>query len=156
MKKPRFPVHDIFIKLCTPEEHSLDRCIAALRSQIDPLILHLEKEQLIEWYFFLIHNRKSGGIPTSPNDRNLYYHLRFRLRDKVSCERLLKATEEILGFTPLWRTTNKPAISGRIEKAKLKNEEFEEAWKIMGEQSEWILHMIRAHNRSIDRLPCFR
>jgi hypothetical protein len=36
------------------------------------------------------------------------------------------------------------SITG-IDKASLKNEDIEEAWRIIGEQSEWVLEMLSVH-----------
>jgi hypothetical protein len=39
-------------------------------------------------------------------------------------------------------------ISG-IDKALLKNEKIEEAWRIIGEQSEWLLEMLNIHKGEV-------
>jgi hypothetical protein len=155
MEKPDFNrVYDVFIPIGLPQEIRLRKLIDMIRFEIYPLISYLKKSKMINWYFFLIHNRETGSIPTTEDDRNLYYHLRFGLEKNINPEDFLQSIEDRLRFKPLWRTTKNPAISiGRnkpMHKNILKNEEYEEAWKIMGEQSEWIINMLNAHKDDIE------
>lgn len=155
MEKPDFSrVYDVFIPIGLPQEIRLGNLIDMIRLEIYPLTSYLKKSKMINWYFFLIHNRESGSIPTIEDDRNLYYHIRFGLEKHINSEDFLQSIEDHLGFKPLWRTTTNPEISiGRnklMHKNILKNEEYEEAWKIMGEQSEWIINMLNAHKDDIE------
>ena len=40
-----------------------------------------------------------------------------------------------------------------INKSLLKNEEIEEAWRIIGEQSEWIINLVNIHKEDIGWVP---
>lgn len=43
----------------------------------------------------------------------------------------------------------KPQEISGIEKSLLKNEEIEEAWRILGEQSEWLMSMLNIHKENV-------
>jgi len=104
----------------------------------------------LKWYCFLVHNRKSG-VPTTEDDDNLYYHIRFELDN-----------EEFLESLPEYCVmTRKAPYSGvrRISIGKgvffdtstLKIEKIEEVWRIIGEQSEWFMNTLNAfkENQSV-------
>ena len=150
MEKPIFPLYDIFIRIGLASEPSVERCISVIRSQVSPLISYLKEKRMINWYFFLIHNRESGGIPTTKDDRNAYYHIRFGLESNIDSETFLKSVEDYLEYKPLWRRTNDPVIHGGFDRSGFRNEQFEEAWKVMGEQSEWIINMIEVHKKNVN------
>ena len=44
------------------------------------------------------------------------------------------------------------SIAG-IDKSLLKNEEIEEAWRMIGKQSEWFLEMLNIHKEDVDIPP---
>jgi len=44
------------------------------------------------------------------------------------------------------------SITG-INESILKNEEIEEAWRIIGEQSEWVLEMLNIHKQHVEIPP---
>jgi len=50
-----------------------------LRFKAKPMIFQLQDKGTIEWFCFLIHDRKSG-VPTSLADNNAYVHIRVALR----------------------------------------------------------------------------
>ena len=123
MKQPNFSqLYETFIRI-DPASNPID----LLRFQIRPLINRLRDERLINWYCFLIHNRESG-VPTSADDRNAYFHLRFDLK---------KSTNKI-DFLPDYCVMTRKVDRTRIEsitgvdKSLLKDNQIEEAWKIIG------------------------
>jgi len=99
-------------------------------------------EETINWYHFLIHD-----YPRDP--ANWYFHIRFSVigdiekLDDLNLPKYCVSPEEI---RPLRN------IAG-INKALLRNEEIEEAWKIIGEQSEWIVNLINIHKEDIGWIP---
>ena len=150
MEKPSFDrVYDVFLRIGLPQEIHLGKLIDMIRLEIYPLISHLKKSKMITWYFFLIHDRKTGSIPTTEDDENLYYHIKLGLEKNINPEDFLQSIEDCLGFKPLWRTTTDSTIYMGLHKPMhkniLRNEEYEEAWKVMGEQSEWVINMLNAH-----------
>lgn len=110
--------------------------VGAIKSQVSEVVSILETKKIIDWYQFLIHGRE--------NDSNLYFHVRFSLGKGV-------ASKDFLGSLPSYCLYPEPierkaveSING-IDKSLIKNGEIEEAWRIIGEQSEWIIHMINIH-----------
>ena len=120
--------------------------IQIIRSKIYPMISRLQNDGVINWYCFLVHDRKSG-VPTTEDDYNCYFHIRVSLRNDVEpsfpnyCVMTRKIKREWV-----------ESISG-IDKSLLKNEEIEEAWRIIGEQSEWLLGLLNIYKDELDIPP---
>jgi len=100
------------------------------------------EKKIIDWYSFLIHNRESG-VPTTEDDNNLYFHIRVALGKDVKPKDFRELLPNYCVMTqPIERRLE--SISG-IDKSIIQNEEIEEVWRIIGEQSEWIINMINIH-----------
>ena len=115
----------------------------AIRDKIYPTVSRLKNEGKIKWYHFLLH-----PCPRNPN--NGCFHIRFSVREDV------KTVEDLnlLEYCVWTKKVDPPLrnISG-INKALLKNEEIEEAWRIIGEQSEWIINLINIHKEGSGWIP---
>lgn len=102
------------------------------------MVSDLENRKIINWYHFLFHH-----YPQDPN--NGYFHVRFSaLEDikKVDDMRLPSYCVSTQKIGPV------KDISG-INKTLIRNEEIEEAWRLIGKQSEWVLDLVRAHKEAI-------
>jgi len=114
----------------------------AIRNKIHPMVSSLMTEGTINWYHFLFH-------PYLRDPNNAYFHIRFSVvgdiekADDLNLPRYCVAPERL---NPI-RT-----IAG-INEALLKDEEIEEAWRIIGEQSEWIINLINIHKENIGWIP---
>jgi hypothetical protein len=119
-----------------------------VRFKIQPLITRLIKNRVINWYCFLIHG-KDTGVPTTQNDNNIYFHLRIALNSTDS-----KINEMLPEYCVLTRKIEQGIddIAG-IDKAIIKNEDIAEAWRIIGEQSEWFLHLLSVHKDDVPVPP---
>jgi hypothetical protein len=141
---------ETFIKIGTSDAASFERLVHVIRFMIRPMISDLMQKRVINWYCFLIHDRHSG-VPTSEDDNNAYFHIRFALEADVEPERVLDSLPDHCVMTrrvePRLET-----ISG-IDKSLLKNEEIEEAWRIIGEQSQWLLNMLSIHKEEVEVQP---
>ena len=121
-----------------------------IRFKIYPMISQLKSKGIINWYHFLIHNRESG-VPSTKDDNNVYFHIRFSLKEDVA----IKRKKDANNFLPdncekhMTRQYKGVKISG-IDKSLLKNEQIEEAWRIIGEQSEWLIEMLNIHKEDVD------
>jgi len=141
MKQPNFSqVYETFIRIDLASNP-----IDLLRFQIRPLINRLRDEGLINWYCFLIHNRESG-VPTSADDKNAYFHLRFDLKKSANPIDFLP---DYCVMTRKVDRTRTESITG-VDKSLLKDIQIEEAWKIIGEQSEWVMNMLSIYDKDID------
>ena len=126
-----------------------------IRFKISSLILHLKKDGLINWYCFLIHDRNSG-VPTTQDDANTYFHIRMAIKknDKLN---LLKYLPDCCVMTRkidrkrVERISITPEIA--FDTSLLKHEGIEEIWRIIGEQSEWLLNTLNAYKEDVDVPP---
>lgn len=122
-----------------------------IRSNIYPMISRLKDNDMINWYCFLIHNRNSG-VPTSENDNNPYFHIRFALKKDADSDKFPNSLPNYCVMTRKIRRQRVESIAG-INKSIIKNEEIEEVWRIIGEQSEWLLGMLNIHKEDVDIPP---
>jgi len=110
-------------------------------------IRNLKQREVINWYHFLIHNRKSG-VPTTEDDENLYFHIRVALEKDVEPKDFRESLPDYcIMARPIERRLE--SIAG-IDKSLIKNEEIEEVWRIIGEQSEWIINMVNIHKENVE------
>lgn len=114
----------------------------AIRNKIYPMVSRLKKEKKINWYHFLFHN-----YPRDPN--NGYFHIRFSVMRNINKVDDLNLPKYCFSPKKVDPIRN---IDG-INKALLKNEEIAEAWRIIGEQSEWIINLINIHKEDIGWIP---
>ena len=115
-----------------------------IRVKIYPMISQLKSNGIIDWYHFLIHKSRRKDDP------NLYFHIRFEPKKDI------KDKEHVNDFLPEYCERDKTrqckgveSIAG-IDKSLLKNEEIEEAWRIIGEQSEWLLNMLSIYKEDVE------
>ena len=151
MQKPNLDrMWQVWIKIGIPQSSYQDlfnSVVNIIRSQVTEAVSILETRNMIDWYYFLIHNKEDDNV-------NLYFHLVFSLREGVE-------SRDFLGLLPSYCLDPKQigrgygeSISG-IEKMLLKNNEVEEAWRIIGEQSEWTIHMVNIHKDGKLTIPQF-
>jgi len=144
MEKPNLEkMWDTFIKI--EPQTSLQKII---RTKIYPLISGLTNKGIISWYFFLIHDRNSG-VPTTKDDNNAYFHIRVSLRNTIEPKDFSESLPSDCIMTRKIERKWVESILG-LDKSLMKNEEIEEAWKIMGEQSEWIINMLNIHRENVE------
>jgi len=107
----------------------------AIRQKIAPTFPRLLEEGNIKWYHFLIH-----PCPPSvdPDPGNACLHIRFS-PGPVGLPRYCVATE---------KTGPLRGIS-KVNASLLETEEIEEAWRILGEQSQWVVNLINIHKKDI-------
>jgi DNA-binding Lrp family transcriptional regulator len=140
MKKPDLDrIWETWIRIGIPTESRqewVDKVVDVMRSCVWELVSVLEGKKVIEWYQFLVHPRE--------NDGNLYFHVRFSLRKDVGSEEFLKLLPSYCLYPVHVERREVESISG-VTSVLLKGGKIEEAWRIMGEQSEWMLHLIEVH-----------
>jgi hypothetical protein len=94
----------------------------------------LLKDKKLEWYCFLHHE-----FPKDPD--NFYFHVRFT---KAAGWNI--SLPDFCSQPQIEKVGN--AISG-IDKSLLRKEAIEEAWRIIGEQSELIVKLVQIHKDEI-------
>lgn len=113
----------------------------AIRYKIYPTFSRLKDNGIINWYHFLLH-------PYPEDETNAYFHVRFSVTkditkpDDLDLPKYCVSTEKI-------NPRNLQNILG-IDKVLLKNGKIEEAWRMLGEQSEWIINMINIHKENVE------
>lgn len=147
MKKPDLSkICETFLKIDVPNHAEL---YAFIRSDLAPVLLDLKEKGLINWYSFLIHDKKSGGIPTT-DEKSAFFHIRLELGEGIDLEKLnLPRNFE---FTRRVSSESLQSCSD-INKNLLKNEDIAEAWRILGEISELVIAMLNAHKEDAEIPP---
>jgi hypothetical protein len=134
----------VWIKIGVPQGSYQDwftKITNTIKSQVSSVVSVLETKKMIDWYCFLIHPKEGDNL-------NAHFHLVFSLGEAVE-------SRDFLDSLPTYCLDPKhldhgygESISG-IEKTLLKNDEIEEAWRIIGKQSEWIIDMVTIHKGEI-------
>ena len=141
-------MRETFIKIPTEDNRlRLSLLYNYIRSKIYPIISCLKEYGMINWYCFLIHDRNSG-VPTSEDDNNPYFHIRFALTKDVDPDEFRKSLPNYCVMTRKISRESVESITG-IDNSILENG-IEEAWKIIGEQSKWFLEMLNIHKEDVE------
>jgi hypothetical protein len=132
------------------DDLSSGRQIDLIREKVAPAISVLKAEGDVDWYCFVINNRNSG-VPTSEDDEDLFFHIRFALEKHINPVDVLPnycvLTRKI---NPKWVKTISIDNKGTEFDASLfKEESIEGVWKILGEQSEWLLNTLNAFKEGV-------
>ena len=135
-------VWETFLRIGPLGTLSSGRHLDTLRSQVAPLITTLQANHLIGWYSFLIHDRPSG-VPTHAEDRDAFWHIRLEVMPQSNHEALLAALPAECEMTRHVARRDLQEIPGLVS-SKLRTD-ITDAWRIIGEQSEWLLRMLAAY-----------
>ena len=124
--------------------------ISLIRDKVDHVISVLKAKGDSGWQCFWIHD-KNSGVPTSADDDYLYFHIRFDMKKHIS-------PMDVLPFyCVLTRKVEAEwvkAISiddkgSPFDVSLLKDESIEEVWRIIGEQSEWLLNLLKSFKENV-------
>jgi len=129
----------------------ISKCVFdVVRFKIYPMISELRNNGVIKWYCFLIHRSRRKDDP------KLYFHIRFEPKEGIDDEKsvndLLPKYCEKDQTKQCKDVEDVDNISG-IDKLLLRSEEIEEAWRIIGEQSEWFMNMLMVHKENVEITP---
>jgi hypothetical protein len=91
-------------------------------------------------------------VPTNANDEDVYLHVRLGLQIGSTPDMLLASLPEHCMMTRRIEVGWVTNILG-IDKTLLKNEDIGEAWRVIGEQSEWLLKMLNSHKEEANIYP---
>jgi len=152
MQKPDLnKMWETFIKI-GPEVHH-DILYDMLRFKIHPMISDLRRERIIDWYCFLIHV-KTSGVPTTEDDKNAYWHIRFTVSGNIDPKDFLP---NFCGMTRKvereWVKDIYISSTEVMDKSLFVNGDIEEAWRIIGEQSEWLLGLLDIYKKDVKITP---
>lgn len=135
-------VWETFVRIGPPETLSSGRHFDTLRTRVAPVITALHANNLIGWYSFLIHGQ-SSGVPTHAEDRDAFWHIRLEVMPPSNHETLLAALPADFEMTRHVARGDLQEIAG-LTSSKLRTD-ISDAWRILGEQSEWLLRLLAAY-----------
>lgn len=156
MEKPDLTkLWETFIRISWDDLAS-GRQIDLIREKVAPAIAVLKAKAKVGWYCFLINNRNSG-VPTSEDDEDLYFHIRFALKKHVNPVDILPSycvmTRKV---EPKWvKTISLDNEGTQFDASLFKGESIEGVWKILGEQSEWLLSLLNAFKKNVNIPPSY-
>ncbi len=147
MKKPDLDrMWETFVKVSLEDVQS-HKHFQTLRLDLVPIISQLMERGLIDWFCFLLHDRNSG-VPTAADDPSLYLHLRFSVRENVDPRAIIASLPEHFIMTRQIERNRVESIAG-IDKSLLKQQQIVDAWRVIGEQSEWLLDMLQIYREDV-------
>jgi hypothetical protein len=111
MKRPILSrMYETFIKI-DPRPDPLHQIIfQTIKTKVYPTIEQLKKDGKVDWHSFLIHNRRSG-VPTTDDDNNAYFHIRFSLSKEANEDEILKILPDFCVLTRKVNPSNVKSIS---------------------------------------------
>lgn len=129
---------------------SSGRHISLIREKVAYAISVLKARGNISWYCFFIHD-KNSGVPTSADDEYLYFHIFFALEKRINPVDVLPIycvlTRKVdVEWAKSISINNKGA---KFNVSLLKDESIEEVWRLIGEQSEWLLNLLSAFKENV-------
>jgi hypothetical protein len=153
MQKPNLDrMWETFVKI--PSENGQIRfndIFDIIRFKISPMIQRLRDEGIIDWYCFLIHDR-NNGVPTSQNDTSPYFHIRIALKENGRPD-FPKSLQDYCVMTRRidrkWVERISLTTETTFDTSLFKNEGIGEVWRIIGEQSEWLLNTLNAYKEDV-------
>ena len=149
LKKPNLDLlWETFIRFSW-DELSSGAHIGLIRDKVGPVISVLKSKGKVGWYCFWIHDRDTG-VPTSADDEYLYFHIMFELTEHVSPVDILPAYCVMTRKVEYWWVSEVSVDTkgAEFDVSFLKDESIEEVWRLIGEQSEWLLNLLNAFKDS--------
>jgi hypothetical protein len=142
---------ETFIKI--PNENNIirfDALFNTIRCKVSEIITQLKNEGSINWYCFLIHNQ-SSGVPTTQDDKNPYFHIRMALDEnyKHGFPNLPEYCLMTRKIKRKWVENISITQELVFDVSLFKHESIEEVWRIIGEQSEWLLRTFDAYKENV-------
>jgi hypothetical protein len=129
----------IYLEVPTSRQDFFREVVRRIESQVTQLISVLEKEdKLIDWYYFLIHQELNESQP--------YFDVVVSLKIGITEEALKNSLRRLTYCsTPKKLDRSFGETISKITRAQLKNDDIEEAWKLVGEQSELVVNLVNAY-----------
>jgi len=138
-------VCETFLRIGASDDLRLGRHVDTLRADVLPLVRALQSEGLIDWYCFLIHQRPE--VPVPEGDDDFFWHVRLELQVDRSFRELTEALPEAFEMTRMVERKRLLAMSG-LDESKFVGG-IQDAWRVLGEQSEWLLRTLEAHKSRV-------
>jgi muconolactone delta-isomerase len=144
--------YETFIKINPQPDPQHQIIFQTIKTKVYPTIEQLKKDGKVDWYSFLIHG-KSSGVPTTNDDNNAYFHIRFSISKEADEEQVLKSIPDFCVMTGKVNPSSVESISIgntiKFNPSLLKQGEIEEIWRIIGEQSEFLLNVFERYKDDV-------
>jgi hypothetical protein len=141
-------MYETFIKINSRPEFFHQIIFQTIKTKVYATIEQLKKTGEVEWYSFLIHGRLSG-VPTTIDDNNAYFHIRFSLSKEADEKEVLKSLPDFCVMTKKVNPASVESISVTstmmYNPSLRKHEGIEEVWRIIGEQTELLLKVFDSY-----------
>ncbi len=154
MQKPTLnKMCETFIKIGAPSAITHDHIFQVIKTKVYLAISQIKKDGLVDWYSFLIHNKDAGNIPTTVDDVNFYFHIRFSLSENNNLESVMNSLPSFCLMTRKVDPASIESISignaNKFNTSLLKQEVIEEVWRTIGEQSEFFLNAFERYKDDV-------
>jgi hypothetical protein len=155
IEKPDFQsIWETYIKIGLPDvdiHARVQKTVQMIKSEVSDTVSKLTEKGIIDWYQFLVHPNPRDG-----SDKNWYFHILFNVKKNITNSQDLdlpsycikELTGRVCERDPIY--FNK--IAG-ISDFLLENHDIGLAWKLIGEQSEWLIKMINIYKDVIPIEP---
>jgi hypothetical protein len=125
--------------------------IGLIRDKVASTISVLKAKGNVGWYCFVIHD-KNSGVPTSEDDDYLYFHIVFSLEKRINPVDVLPIycvlTRKVDSEDAKSISVNNSGAE--FDVSLFKDESIEEVWRLIGEQSEWLLNLLSAFKENVN------
>jgi len=135
-------VAETFVRIGASDQPHNWRHLDILRETVRPLLLDLRAESVVDWYSFLLHGA-GNGVPAPSTDRDSFWHIRLGLAPSVEFASLVRRLPAECEMTQLADLAVLENMS--FPDAHLLSGGVGEAWRLLGEQSEWLLGVLGSY-----------
>jgi hypothetical protein len=138
---------ETYVKIASPENLTQQQILNTIRFKLHPMLESLYAKKAVRWYSFLIHSSRKAG------DQAVYFHIRFEPKPEINTKdevNLILPDFCEKNMTELCKNVEDVETIRGISESILKGKDIEEAWKILGEQSEWLMNMLNAYEEKAE------
>jgi hypothetical protein len=122
--------------------------VLVLRSIVLPSIRELQELGQLRWFAFLLHPL-SQVAGHGAQEEDLVIHLRLEPSDGADLESFVEHLPQTFleprHIAPLGNMAG-------VQQEQLRNADWAQAWRMLGESSEWVLSLVETHNDAL-QLP---
>jgi hypothetical protein len=140
-------VVETFVPCCDSREavRLWEAYFCFLRRTVSPIVRQLQRDAMVGWFSFLVHDCASG-VPCPPEDTRFFIHLRLELLGEgriadldlpPTClyTRIMPSVDE--------RSLGSAHVSALVEPS------VPNGWALLGLSSEWVLQLAERHKDNV-------
>lgn len=149
MRRPYLDsVWETFVRIgpCRRATFDAGRHVEVLRRYVIPAIEVLRIDR--GWFHLMIHDDVTFGVGHSPRGDALW-HLRLSLHPSVDFDQFCQSLPAQFESTRMLSIDSIQRIPG-INASLVKSHDIADCWRLLGEQTEWLLKAVRAYREDAD------